>query len=140
MNENDSAVAKYARPPEATEDEPPVETRGCFGVRRSANGLSVMLDLRLQSGDRQALPYSHLIDLVLEGGATITATFTTAVAKIRGRQLAGLYDRLVEQRVAWIQEADRIDAFAAEVPSDGVVVEQIQIETEASDRPVTASG
>lgn len=130
MKDDDSAVTKYARPPETKESEPPIETMGCFGVRRSSSGLSVMLDLRFQSGDRLALPYSHLVDLAIEGGAMITATFTTATATIRGRQLAGLYDRLVEQRVAWVQEADRIDAFSDPPAGEGTLVEQIRIETD----------
>lgn len=135
MNDDDSAVAKYARASETKTEEDPVETIGGFGVRRSSSGLSVMLDLRFQSGDRLALPYSHLVDLAIGGGSTITARFTTATVTLRGRGLAGLYDRLAEQRVAWVREADRIDVFDTAETSDDVVVEQIEVRTEEPGSP-----
>lgn len=127
-DDNHTAVRKYARTPEPKGDESPVESSGCYGVRRSASGLSVMLDLRFQSGDRRALPYSHVYDVQFSEGKKITIALSEVTVEITGRRLTTIYERLVDQRLAWVQEKDRMDEFA-EDSGDDPVIDAIRVET-----------
>ena len=79
---------------------------GVFGLRAEAQGHSLMLDVRLRSGVRLALPYSYLSYFELDSSGAIQAVFASHTVTIQGRNLRPVYEGLSQHRIEWIQEGD----------------------------------
>lgn len=77
-----------------------------FGVRRY-RGQELMLECRLKDGTTQALAYTYLVkaDFCPEKG--ITLAFVGHRVCIEGRNLSGVFKRLVRHEVNFICERDR---------------------------------
>ena len=78
---------------------------GVFGLRADA-GNALMLDVRLRSGARLALPYSYLIFINFDPSTGIEAVFSSHAVTIQGRNLRPIYEGLLLHRVEWLQEGD----------------------------------
>lgn len=86
----------------------------------------VMLELRLQSGSAKALAYSYLVSADFDPHG-IRLDFTAYRVKIEGRNLRPLFDALVCQRVARVQEVEPLHAQAL-AGEDATVVTRIHVE------------
>lgn len=78
---------------------------GVFGLRAEA-GNALMLDVRLCSGARLALPYSYLIFVNFEPSTGIEAVFSSHAVHVQGRNLRPVFEGLLAHRLEWVQEGD----------------------------------
>lgn len=78
-----------------------------FYALRDVEGRTIMLDVRLRTGDRCAFPYAYLLEVRHDRSAGVVLRFSTATVEIRGRHLGELYEALVTQRVLWVEEGGR---------------------------------
>ena len=75
-----------------------------YGLRAEQQGHVLMLDVRLRSGVRLALPYSYLSHVNFDPSAAIEAVFSSHAVTIQGRNLRPVYEGLLVHRVEWLQE------------------------------------
>jgi hypothetical protein len=73
---------------------------------RTTNNVPPMLDIHASAGDCLALPYSFLELVQHNPSDALMLTFAVCEVRIAGRNLAGLYNALVQHRVEYIQEND----------------------------------
>jgi hypothetical protein len=73
---------------------------------RTTNNAPPMLDIHATAGDCIALPYSFLEMVQHNPSDALLLTFAVCEVRIAGRNLAGLYNALVQHRVEFIQEND----------------------------------
>jgi hypothetical protein len=73
---------------------------------RTSSNAPQMLDIRGMAGDCIALPY-HFLEMVQHNPSdALLLTFAACEVRIEGRDLAGLYNALIQHRVEYIQESD----------------------------------
>lgn len=107
MSDSGDITTKYAH-------RPIVRSRGvettaaeqAYSVLSANQGHELMLDVRLKTGDRVALPYSYLSRIEFDPSAALLLDFTATRLTIRGRNLGPLYNGLLMHKVTWIQESD----------------------------------
>lgn len=77
-----------------------------FGAVARGAPLPPMLDFRGHDGRFVAVPYARLLAITLEQDSAIELEFPDQRVLLRGRNLAALYEVLVENRVTFVQEGD----------------------------------
>jgi hypothetical protein len=78
-----------------------------YSLREEA-GFTLMLDIRLITSDRVALPYSYLVSIEYEKTTGLMLSFTSHQVLIKGRNLDPLYEGFLSQRVEYIQANDEM--------------------------------
>lgn len=104
MSRNETSSAAASRTASAAnDDEEP------FYELRDLEGRTLMLEVRLRTGDSIAFPYAYLIEVRRARSSGIHLRFTAGSVKIAGRNLQQLYEAFCTQRVLWVREgsADR---------------------------------
>lgn len=93
-----------------------------------AQGASLppMVDFRGHDGRSLAVPYGRLISLTLIEGSQIELELPKRRILLRGRNLAPLYELLVENRVAFVQEGDLDVLSESETFVDRIVIAPIE--------------
>ena len=105
---SDDFFSKYTRPGTSTSDGDAIQ--GLDG------GTAFMLDLHFRSGNRRAFDYSFLVSVLFDPSVGVTLEFTSHMVTITGRNLEGLYKRLLSHTATRISEAT--SAFDATDGSD----------------------
>lgn len=106
---------------------------GAFGMLRGVQDRSLMLELRLASGNSLAFNYSYLVQASFDPSHGITLQFGGKKLSIVGSNLNAeirpnvrLYQAILRHRVAWVREADRHDQLQA--PAGSVIIDSIDLE------------
>lgn len=106
----ESFVNKYASPTPgegaAANVHPISGELQCFGVAQENRSAPPMLVLRARTGDERALMYSYLVDIDFNPSQGIVLRFVNRKVTLKGRHLRAIFQRLVDHRVAWVQEVD----------------------------------
>ncbi len=107
----ESFVDKYASPASAegqSQDNihPISGELQCFGVAKENRPSPPMLVLRARTGDERALMYSYMVDIDFNPSHGIVIRFVNRKVTLKGRHLRAIFQRLVDHRVAWVQEID----------------------------------
>lgn len=119
--------------PNTPHDPDAFEDHGAFGWLRGVKERSLMLELRLRTGQILALGYAWIdsIDFDPSDGITLHAGGGGRTIRIFGRNLNAevrpgvrLFHGLTKHRVPWIQEADHATIVAA--PQHAAVVERLE--------------
>lgn len=107
------------------------EDFGAFGWARGMNGRSVMLELRMKTGNIVAIPYGWIDRLEFDPSEGITISAGGQKLRVKGRRLnaevrpnARLFEGLTRQRVMWIREASGPELMAAD--ESATIVESIE--------------
>jgi hypothetical protein len=90
-----------------------------------------MVEFRFLTGNTKALAYAYLAALDYDPSEGITMDFGGYEVHLRGRNLRPLFDGLVAQRVAWVQEMDDFQSQVHQAESATVVT---RIEVKSWDR------
>ena len=107
------------------EDPDACDDWGTFGILRGNKERSVMLDLRLKNGQREAFAYAILERVSFDPSDGLTLRFLGTVVKLTGRNLTqptstGLHllEVLHRHRVSWIAELEEVQSWtmARDVP------------------------
>ena len=77
-----------------------------LGFKSDAAASPRMIDFVAKNGDHTALPYGYLVSARLIGGEKVELEFTEKKVTIRGRNLAPLYQHILAQVAARIDESD----------------------------------
>ncbi len=135
---NDKGLDKYFRRPAeaAVEEIVPEEGEatndlGAFGFVRGTRDRAVSLELRKKTGDIMAIGYGWIERIEFNPSEGITIHALGQSIRIKGRNLntevmpsIRLFESLVRQKVAWIQESDEPDRMLAD--EKATVVEHIE--------------
>ncbi len=84
-----------------------------------------MLSLEKQDGTHQAFGYPYLVKIHFNPSQGIVITFTEAKVTLEGRNLAPIYNGLVNHTIKTLQE---VHEEYDELPEDEIVINQIIIE------------
>lgn len=96
-----------------------------FGTAE-ADRAPLLLDFRGHNGVAVALPYSQINSVSLRPGDGLIIDFPEHRIAIRGRNLRVVYDLLVQQHLAYVQEDDFDDAPESATFIDVITIERIQ--------------
>lgn len=94
--------------PEATAGATAGNTSGNIvrgGLVQLDSGLATMLDLRLRTGHRVALPYSYLGRVDFDPSGAIVCAFASTRVVIRGRALSPVYSAITSQTALAVVES-----------------------------------
>jgi hypothetical protein len=105
----------------------------CWSFLRGLREQSLMFEIRLRDGRREAFKYTWLEHAVFDPSEGITLHFGRKKVQITGRNLNAevrpnlrLFDCILRHRVPWVQEAAESEALAAS--QHAVVIEQVRLE------------
>lgn len=136
-------IARYVTgPPPAREPEAEEGECAAFGFLRGTRERATMIEFRLRTGNRKALPYSWLGPVDYDPSRGLLLRFVgdqVYLVLVRGWNLAApvtggtdLYERgVLRHRVLWVREMS--PPALAKVPKDQVAVQDILIAAGASD-------
>jgi serine phosphatase RsbU (regulator of sigma subunit) len=97
--------------------EPEVEdAMEAFSEARAKGRETVMLAVRLVSGEIESFSYAYLTRVSFKPDDTMTLRFGSDVVQIKGRNLRRLCDSITEHRVRFIQEGSEAED---DLKSDG---------------------
>ena len=105
----------------------PAETEEAYSHLAADRHQKVMLELRLASGNAEALSYSYLVKVRFDPSRGIFMDFSGYRLTIAGRNLRPLFEALVRHRVAYIQETEEFQA-EARYGTAATVVTRIAVE------------
>lgn len=74
-----------------------------FGINRNRRQV-LMLDVRVLSGERLALGYPYLNSIFFDASGVIVLSFGSHNIRIEGRNLAPVYEGLLNHAVRYVQE------------------------------------
>jgi hypothetical protein len=100
----------------------------CFKQREDP-GITLMLDIRLSTGDRIALPYAYLVSIEYELVSGLLLQFTSHSVLVQGRNLDRLYDGFLKQLIEWIAEED---PMYDTLPDEATFINDIKVEMAAA--------
>ena len=133
----DRLRSRRASSPSAPDDDPDAcDDWGHFGVLRGTKDRAILLDLRLKTGQREAVSYALLERVSFDPSVGVTLHFLGTVVKLTGRNLAHpaatgvtLLEALHRHRVSWVAELDEDQSWAAagDLPVvTGIVIECVK--------------
>jgi hypothetical protein len=99
-----------------------IDPTAAYGAVARGAPLPPMVDFRGHDGRFLAVPYARLISVILDEDSVIELEFPDHRILVRGRNLAPLYDVLVENRVTFIQEGDLDVLLESETFVDSIVI------------------
>ncbi len=95
-----------------------------FGVNRNRRQ-AVMLDVRTLTGTRLALSYLYLNSIFFDASGVIVLSFGSQNIRIEGRNLAPVYEALLNHSVRFIQQENA--DLEKEVPETETFISAIEI-------------
>lgn len=105
-----STTEQDALPPAMTlavsNEETGEDRRKCFSLVRGVKGRIFMLELRFRAGDRLALGYPYFMGMEFDASGVLRLFFSGYVVNVTGRNLAPLYEGLLDHAVGYLQELD----------------------------------
>jgi hypothetical protein len=96
-----------------------------YGVANYYGELIGMLRFRFQDDSWRALPYYCLSSMAYDPTLGIELSFTTALIRLRGRNLFPLFTFIGDHGVRWVWEADR--AASLQSLERDTVIERIEL-------------
>ena len=125
----ESFVEKYAVSPDEKNERAELHSISgdcqCFGATAENRRPPAMLVFKTKTGEQRALMYSYLVEINFNPSEGIELRFVSHKVLIGGRNLSPIFDRLVQHRVAWIQEINESTTNRAE---DATIVGLLRIE------------
>lgn len=107
------------------------DVAGVFGWLRGASERSVMLELRLNTGNSKAFSFAYLENAEYDPSTGITLQFGATTVQLLGRKLNAevrpnvkLFEGLLRHRITWIQESGQAESLASHA---AVVVSGIRV-------------
>ena len=85
------------------ENEPDEIDYRAFGVNRGGRQV-LMLDVRTLTQGRRGFAYSYLENVLFDASGFLVLSFGTAKVAIKGRNLAPLYESLLNHKVRYIRQ------------------------------------